>query len=225
MAGRGIVYMVWGGEADGPALKRSLASVAAVHPDLPVHVERLPDGATLLDKATMLDVTPFEETLFLDADTVVLDRLDFGFAKAGQAGLACSICECPWARRYGGLQGEMVEYNTGVLFFTAVAKPLFDTWKRLAGAVDSSIIWENQDGRLSRMPLNDQAGFALAMEETGFRPFVLPHNWNFRPRWHKSWFGPIKIWHDYAEVPEGLLAFNRQQASHGVPVRFATLTG
>jgi hypothetical protein len=67
----------------------------------------------------MLEVTPFEETLFLDNDTVVLGRLDYGFQKASQ--------------------------------------------------------------------------FGLAIEQTGFLPFVLPQNWNFRSKWHRSWFGPMKL--------------------------------
>jgi len=29
----------------------------------------------------------------------------------------------------------------------------------------------------------------------------LPLNWNFRPQWHRSFFGPIKVWHDYADPP------------------------
>ncbi len=51
------------------------------------------------------------------------------------------------------------------------------------------------------MSANDQGSFALAVEQTGFNPFVLPHNWNFRPLWHRSFFGPIKIWHDYSDPP------------------------
>jgi hypothetical protein len=47
----------------------------------------------------MAAMTPFEETLFLDADTVPLGRLDFGFEQAQRFGLACCICEVPWARR------------------------------------------------------------------------------------------------------------------------------
>ncbi|MDP6885212.1 MAG: hypothetical protein QF830_13855, partial [Rhodospirillales bacterium] len=38
--------------------------------------------------------------------------------KGREVGLALCICECPWARRYGGLAGDVVEYNTGVMFFT-----------------------------------------------------------------------------------------------------------
>ena len=221
MAERGVLYMVWG-EFDRALLDRSVESLKTHHPDLPVHVETLASGASLLDKARMFELTPFAETLFLDADTVVLDSLDFGFAKARQAGLACSICECPWARRYGGLEGDLIEYNTGVLFFTAAAKPVFDAWKKLAPILDSSIVFQSGDG-LARMPLNDQAGFARAVEDRGFVPFVLPYNWNFRPQWHKTWFGPLKVWHDASPVPEPLLENNRAQAAEDAVIAFSAL--
>jgi hypothetical protein len=52
-----------------------------------------------------------------------------------------------------------------------------------------------------RMPYADQGSFAAALEEVKFSPFVLPLNWNFRPNWQLSFFGPVKIWHDYAELP------------------------
>src|SRR5262245_21729104 len=119
-AKRGILYMRWGPNA--PVLERSLRYVRAIHPELPVHVVELPAEASLLDKAGMYDHSPYEETLFLDVDTVVLDRLDFGFEMAVKHGLACCICENPWARRYGGIKGDLIEYNTGVLFFTKDGK-------------------------------------------------------------------------------------------------------
>src|SRR3954469_15303369 len=120
MAMRGVLYMVWGDKI-APYLERSMASVREWHPDLPIHVEGLPPGAdateTLLRKARMCEITPFEETLFLDADTVVLGNLGFGFERARRAGIACAINECPWARRYRdpALSGDTIEYNTGVL--------------------------------------------------------------------------------------------------------------
>lgn len=221
MAGttRGVIYLVWG-RFDQALLDRSIESVRRHHPELPIHVKQLPDGSTLLDKAGMADVAPFDETLFLDADTVVLDRLDWAFAKARERGLACSICECPWARRYAGVGGEVVEYNTGVLFFTRAARPVFDRWAALAREVDSSMIFQ-QGGQLVRMPRNDQAAFALAVEETGFPLFTLPFNWNFRPRWHLGWYGPIKIWHDYAPIPEPLVGANAEQARPDSVLRFS----
>jgi hypothetical protein len=209
-AQRGVIYIKWGSKTDD-ALRRSMASVAEFHPELPIHVITLPDGATLLDKAKMLDLTPFEQTLFLDVDTIVMDRLDFGFTKADRLGLACCICECPWARRFGGIAGDTIEYNTGVLFFTRAMRPLFDLWKTLVSEVDSSFLIRTGESELGRVALNDQAGFASAVEQSGICPFVLQMNWNFRPLWQKSICGPLKIWHDYAPLPTGLTERNRRQ--------------
>ena len=95
--------------------------------------------------------------------------------------------------------GDLVEYNTGVLFFSEKAKPVFDAWARLAPTVESSLLFVNDDGDVRRQPHDDQAAFALALHETGFVPFVLPLNWNFRPNFYRSFFGPLKIWHHYRD--------------------------
>ena len=222
MTARGILYITWGKKSQ-KLLSRSIKSVRQYHLELPIHVARLPSESNLLDKAQMFELSPFDETLFLDADTVILGRLDYAFKKAIEFGLACSICECPWARRYGGLQGDMIEYNTGVLFFTQKAEPLFNGWKKCVKQIDSSItLFAN--GRIGKMSLNDQAGFALAAEQTGFAPFVLPYNWNFRPRWHKSFFGPIKIWHDYSDVTTDLYDWNRNQSDEREIVQYTELS-
>lgn len=220
-SGRGVLYIRWG--PNQAVLQRSIDSVRAVHPELPIHVHHLPDDASLLDKASMLDLTPFEETLFLDVDTVILDRLDFGFEMARRHRLACCICECPWARRYGGVSGDLVEYNTGVLFFTAEARPIFDAWRSKVRSVDSSITLFDSDGKLLVMPCNDQAAFSLAVAESARAPFILPLNWNFRPLWQGSWWGPIKIWHDYEDPPEQVVAWSREQARSDAIIEFAIL--
>ncbi len=207
---RGVLYVTFPGDKPtGEMLDRSVASVKKIHPELPHTVVALESG-TLLDKSRMFDLSPYDETLFLDADTVVLDRLDYGFDKAARHGIACSICECPWARRYAGFASDDIEYNTGVIFFVKAIKPVFDVWKALAWKIDSSIIFNGEGGR-SRMPANDQAGFALAIEHLGFNPWILPLNWNFRHRWHRMAFGVVKIWHDYDPVPSGLLNWNESQ--------------
>jgi hypothetical protein len=214
MADRGVLYMVWGDKVQ-PYLERSLASLRRWHPELPVHVERLNDTVdpiqALLAKARMFDVSPFGETLFLDADTVVLGRLDFAFERARNFRLACTINECPWARRYAdpSLGGDLIEYNTGVLLFTRAAQDLFARWQDCASRVDSSIEWE-EGGRRHRMPCNDQGSFAKAIEETRTSPFVLPLNWNYRPWFNRAFFGPIRVWHDYGDVPDFVLAENER---------------
>ena len=202
---RGIISIYWGDEAKLP-IERLKASVKKYHPNLPHEIIKVDatsgDPSSLNKKAAMMDLSPFDETLFLDLDTVVMSDLSFGFEKAGQFGLALSICESPWARRYPNLfTGDEIEYNTGVIFFSKKASPVFDEWKKLAMSVDSSILGVANNGEPYVMPANDQGSFALAVENTGFNPFVLPFNWNFRPMWHRSFFGPIKVWHDYSDPP------------------------
>lgn len=213
-AERGVLYAAWGCQIES-LLQRSIESVRLHHPELPIHVERLPDNLDpvqgLLEKSRMADMSPFGTTLFLDADTVVLGRLDFAFERAERHGLACAICECPWARRCSGLSGDLIEYNTGVLFFSAEARPVFEAWKRLAPELDSSVL-HIVNGQVELMTHNDQAAFAQAVEVTGFHPFVLPLNWNFRPAWHRSFCGPVRIWHAYWPPPERLLDYNRYYA-------------
>lgn len=219
---RGVIYIVWEGSESQTEtmLARSIDSLSLFHPKLPYHVVRLPKESTLLDKAAMCDLTPYDETLFLDADTVVMGKLDFGFEKAAKHGMAVCICEAPWARRYACCSGDMVEYNCGIIFFTRAARPVFDRWQILNRTVDSSILFHAADG-VKRMPLNDQAGFALAVEQTRFNPYVLPMNWNFRPKWHKTWFGPIKIFHDYGDVPLSFAEFTVQQSKPDAIIQYA----
>lgn len=221
MGTRGVLYVVWGKVDD--YLDRSRESLRAWHPELPVHVVRYPDSkgdGALLQKSAMGGLTPFDETLYLDADTVVLAPLDFGFMQAQRHGLACSICECPQARRYPEIAGDQIEYNTGVLFWTAKASKVMADWATLAHSKPSSILF-NLRGRLAQMKANDQAGFSHAIEANQFCPFVLPLNWNFRPRWQWTWHGPIVIWHDTGPVPRGIVEWNAQQNSAGALLGFS----
>jgi len=201
---KGILSIYWGDESKLP-LGRLKDSVKKFHPELTHEIIKVDapagDPKSLNKKADIFSLSPFDETLFLDLDTVVLGNLNFGFEKARKFGLALSICETPWGRRYTNIfKGDEIEYNTGVIFFTKDAKVVFEKWKELAKTVDSSITGVNDRG-LYIMPANDQGSFALAIEKAQFNPFVLPLNWNFRPQWHKSFFGPIKIWHDYSDPP------------------------
>ncbi len=213
---RGVLYIVWGDKIE-PMLQRSMASVKNIHPELPIEVIRCSDDRAfyaLEQKSSMFSLSPFEETLFLDADTIVFDRLDYGFEKAAQFGLACCICENPWARRYEVFKSkhDMVEYNTGVLFFSGAAQPIFDAWAKLAPELDSTL-YLTKDDQLARMPYNDQCSFAAAVEEAGISPFILPLNWNFRAEFTESFFGPIKIFHSYLDPPGDLAKLNAQYRS------------
>jgi len=223
MQKRGVIYVYWGDKVE-KELARSIESLKRHHPQLPYKCFQLPKDSTLLDKAKMLTLSPFETTLFLDTDTVVMDRLDFGFEKAEQFGLACCINECPWARRYADIGGDQIEYNTGVLFFTKTATPIFQTWAQLATALDSSIVFF-REGKKFIMPSNDQAAFSQAIVDTGFNPFILPLNWNLRPQWHQSFFGPIKVWHDRSEVSAQVKFWNEDQTHPASIIKYSADQG
>src|SRR5476649_787202 len=124
---RGILYIVWGDNIEAQ-LQRSIQSVRNFYPDMPIHIERGSNDPTqgFRQKTVMGSITPFETTLFLDADTVVLGNLDYAFDRAEEYGLACCICECPWLRRYGNAEGDIIEYNSGVLFFSQKSRHIFD---------------------------------------------------------------------------------------------------
>jgi hypothetical protein len=209
MPTRGALYMIWGNDPKVRAgLQRSIASLNATNPGLPHTVLEVASNGpweTLLIKASMLDRTPYEETVFLDADTLVMGPIDFGFEMAKRHGLACCICESPWLKRYSPDYGDLIEYNTGVLFFTAKAAPLFALWKELAPKLSSQILLINDAGNLIKMPYNDQASFSVAIDRVGMSPFVLPMNWNYRPPWQYGFVGPIRIWHSYNEPPENVV--------------------
>ena len=96
-----------------------------------------------------------------------------------------------------------------MLFFGESAKPVFESWARLAPQIDSSTFFISPQGQRMGMPYNDQCSFAAAIEETRFSPFVLPLNWNFRPQWQASFFGPVKVWHDYLDVPPSFAEMSR----------------
>ncbi len=103
-------------------LRRSWNSLRAFHPNLPIEVFPVTADNWIkarIEKTRMAELSPFEETLYLDADTVVMGNLDYAFEKSRRFGLACCINECPWARRNTRTHaGDIIEYNTGVLFFT-----------------------------------------------------------------------------------------------------------
>jgi hypothetical protein len=213
----------WGDETRLP-IERLKESLRRFHPELPHKIVKIDaavgDDASLISKALMFELSPFEETLFLDIDTVVLGKLDFGFDKARAFGLAVALNECPWARRYPRIfSGDEIEYNTGVIFFTRRAAPVFEQWKDLAPRTDSTLVGVHA-GKPFMNKANDQGSFALAVERSGFNPFVLPLNWNFRPQWHKSFFGPIKIWHDHSPVPPVIEQFNAGYAREGSLLQF-----
>lgn len=176
-----------------------------------------------MQKSKMSSLTPFDSTLYLDVDTVVMGCLDHGFEQSERFGIACCICECPWLRRYGAEQQDRTEYNTGVIFFTRAAREVFATWECIAPATPSRSLWLSVDGSGRGLASDDQASFAQSLLATSWNPHVLPLNWNLRPEFHKRFFAPVKIWHDYRDPPPQLAGLNAACQNGSQPVSLLDL--
>jgi hypothetical protein len=226
MSQRGVLYIAWDTADAGQTalLERAVASLREVHPELAQHVARLPGAAPHIEKAGLGALTPFQTTAYLDVDTVVLGRLDFAFEMAERHGLACCHGANPWRRRYLGVVGDAIEYDTGVLFFGQAAQPVLEAWRELAPALDLPVCYA-EDRQAKQAPCDDRLAFGHAVEQRGLAPVILPRNWNLQPRWHTRFFGPVKIWHDRADVPETVLAINRYYQRDDAMIQFHALDG
>jgi hypothetical protein len=200
-SGRGALYIIWGDKCEH-ILHRATAALRSIHPELPIEVVRLEhNDEGFHAKSRMFSLSPFRETVFFDADTLVLSRLDFAFENTVQFGLACCIDPHPWARQHAGVEGDTIEYNTGVLFFTEAARPVFEAWEALTERRERRGCNGKLDGKITG---SDQGPFASAVAQCRFNPFVLPPNWNFLPKC-RAFVAPIKVWHSHDDPPAGLL--------------------
>jgi len=188
---RGVVYVYWGDRAKEEVNK----SIASIVP-LPYHIIELDKTSNLNDKSKMYDLSPFDETVFLDTDTVVLDDITYGFEMANKFGIAITIAPACYAGRHDkSFTKDLVEYNNGVVFFKKdhKVKEVFEKWKELA----------------FNYPIS-QTGLARAFELCNFNPFVLPQNYNYRADFLSPVFGPIKIWHSRLPIPKNIEDWNNK---------------
>jgi len=190
---RGVVYLIWNRPAIEDELQVSIRSVERA--GLPYRIFEGDSSGEDWDrnhsqKASIYDLSPFDETLFLDSDTEILGGdLGFGFGKAAKHGIAMCLNPASLACRSGnkgGFSPHAIEYNTGVIFFrkSPDVEAVFNSWKKHINITDA-----------------DQPGFAKAMDETDFNPYVLPNNWNFRAGQDHQCFGPVNIWHSRRAIP------------------------
>jgi hypothetical protein len=194
---RGILYIASGpsylAEAVGAA-----RSVREVWPDIPLalvadepppagcfdHVEIVAAERSSRDKPRLIGHSPFERTIFLDADTYCCAPFPELFEQLDRFELLAAFDDCRFSTQIDPATGEerfvkvpgipdsFPEPNTGVMAFRrdAAVAVLFERW--LA----------EYDGVLNG-PLSDhhdQPSFRAAVYRSGVRFGVLPSEYNFR---------------------------------------------
>ena len=191
----GVVYVAYGGLAVSEA-RNSILSVRGFHPDLPVAIvsdeDPLINGVAFLHhededpgaraaKLAVCELTPFERTLYLDADTVVVSSLGggFGLLERFDMALACDLTgadkgvlagldtyydEEREATRRELPSPFVTQYACGMIFFRrndSVAS-FFKVWREE---------WE-------RWRWRDQGAFLRAIHRSPVRHVALPTEWN-----------------------------------------------
>jgi hypothetical protein len=167
------------------------------------------------NRTVMYELSPWDTTLHLDSDTLVLNDVSFGFEAAERFGLVATlapqavatinwkklndvVCDdsdepkSPLQRVWelGSLPilstpKAVPNYNCGAFFFQKC-----DRIQRLFGE------WHHCNELLGGV--RDQRGFAAAVWRTGVVPYILPPTWNLRAHMGVSGTplsGPIRIWH------------------------------
>lgn len=186
---RGVLYIATG-EKYGELAALSARSVMRHNPALPIYIHRC-SGEGLESRVAKLSmdlISPFDETIFMDCDTLVGCRiedelhkhilssdfamaLDFGPKTCGE------VLRHRWFNRVvdksvlrhtdGVVPKHMPHFNTGVIVFkkTEATKAAFLEWRT---------IWN------SRPPAQDQLAFMEMLHKTGFRPDLLGPEWNYQ---------------------------------------------
>ncbi|HEX9887595.1 MAG TPA: hypothetical protein VGA70_13945 [Longimicrobiales bacterium] len=211
---RGITYVAWGvgieeAERSAASARRYGVKSCLISPGYSGDgFERVLTADAPLrfpaDKVSQYARTPWDVTLLLDSDTMVLGELDFGFQMAERHGLAVVVAPNTSFVLHYGVRGDRdaPQYNGGVLFWDRRRPVYSDLWRDVqaimeAEAEDWSVLEENP-------ALNDQSALSRYLHERGFNPYVLPLTWNLRPQFGMTTgYGPIKILHSRHKLPEG----------------------
>ncbi len=223
---RAIVYAAWGeryiGEAVTSATTAALVGVdrllitnaesrAFLRADAPFervieHAFQLP---ALLAKSEIFDLLPadYDSFVFLDTDTHVLLDIDQGFEKAETYGIAAAQATMYGLEHFWGFDAvlrdvglrsrEILQYNSGVLFFSRLPR----AWEVLTKWHELCV---NASGDVSAY--TDQPYLTLAMELLGFNPYTLSIAYNYR-NFGDIACGNIRIWHSHVPPPPDVNEF------------------
>lgn len=184
----GVLYIA-AGEKYAEMAAMSARSVMRTNPSLPIYIHRC-SGEGLESRVAKLSmdlITPFDETIFLDCDTLVNGSIEALKEKTGKEGIAMALDFGPktckevlqhrWFNRVVDksvlrhvdrvVPKHMPHFNSGVISFrkTKESNAFFLEWRT---------IWN------SRPPSQDQLALMEVIHKTGIRPALLGPEWNYQ---------------------------------------------
>ncbi len=208
----GAIYILTQDARYVPLALESLATVKRVMPDLPVtFLSQFPVSSPLIDrvvsvvpgrngffdKTRLMRESPYERTLFIDADIYAVkpfpemfDLLDcFDCAATHEEYL-----DTDWFHQYPrpDIPASFPEFNTGILLFKRSPRmgAFLESWETLY----AKHLQNKPD-----QPINDQPFFRAAIYNSEVRMATLSREYNCKFRGQGYLNGPVKLLHGHIE--------------------------
>ncbi len=168
--------------------KENIHYLPCEFPEFPIAMKR--------QKSLIAELTPFEQTLYLDSDVTIVDaRLDFAWRTLERpGGLAMAIGKAlVGGNRFkkNGLDPDATYYNTGVIFFDRnKVATLFAEWKSLCLS--------------STLNVSDEYILSALLYKENYPIATLPPVWNLRTTEAYHLRKNIKFWHSSEPLPKEL---------------------
>ena len=209
---QGAIYIVTQNERYTGLLLNSVATLKRAMPDLPVTVfSQFPVESPLFervirvegsqegfyDKTLFMRQSPYERTLFIDADIYVVDAVPELFTMLDRFDCAATHEEyvnTDWWNHYPrpDIPASFPEFNTGIMAYkrSPSMDKLLEDWAELYRA-----FIEANPGK----PINDQPFFRAAAYESDVRIATLTREYNCKFRGQGYLNGQVKMLHGHIE--------------------------
>ncbi|MGD0792427.1 MAG: glycosyltransferase [Terriglobales bacterium] len=209
----GAIYILTKNERYVDLALQSVASLKRAMPDLPVTVfSQFPMSSPLVervvpvqptrdgfyDKTKLMQESPYDRTLFIDADIIVVEPFPELFGLLDRFDCAATHEEyvnTDWFNRYprSDVPSSFPEFNTGILLFKRSTKMdgVLKEWE----ALYAQFLKEKPDQQI-----NDQPFFRVALYYSEARVATLTREYNCKFRGQGYLNGPVKLLHGHVDL-------------------------
>lgn len=150
----------------------------------------------------------YENIVFLDSDTIVLENIDLGFKVAKRFGMGIVIA--PHADLNFYMKTSIINreldssdypvYNSGVVFFNRYNQSVLNVleeYYNLSRKIETEL--KQNDKSAVEAAVSDQTMLSMAIAKLKFNPYSLDCTYNYR-HFGEIISGKVKIWHSNNKV-------------------------
>ncbi len=225
----GAIYILTQDARYLPLALESVATVKRVMPGLAVtFLSQFPVSSPLIervipvqpghdgfyDKTRLMRESPYERTLFIDADIYAVKAFPEMFNLLDRFDCAATheeYLDTDWFHHYArpDIPASFPEFNTGILMFKR--SPQMDGVLNRWEALYADYLRQKSDQPISDRTINDQPFFRVAIYESDARIATLTREYNCKFRGQGYLNGPVKLLHGHIEYQ-----FDARQMSRAI---------